>query len=148
MQPLYIQRTISLPYFVLGSWCVLAPRMVESLTVNPAYQHLSATSALFIGCFGAQAVLGGLFIWFSVWKRMTFLVYAIALLPFFWFNYWFVFEVPIFNRWLVLDFGSNAAMIALSVWGWRTTARTELLDMPASFANPACNVGSAMRLVE
>ena len=131
MQPLYIQRAIALPYFVLGSWCLLAPRMVESLTVNPAYQHLSATSALFIGCFGAQAVLGGLFIWFSIWKRTTFLVYAIALLPFFWFNYWFVFEAPIFNRWLMLDFGSNAAMIALSIWGWRTTARAELPNTPA-----------------
>ena len=125
MQSLHIQRAIALPYFVLGGWCLLAPRMVESQTVNPAYQHLSATSALFIGCFGAQAVLGGLFIWFSIWKRTTFLVYAIALLPFFWFNYWFVFEVPVFNRWLALDFGSNAAMIALSVWGWRTTARAE-----------------------
>lgn len=129
MQSLHIQRAIALPYFVLGGWCLLAPRMVESQTVNPAYQHLSATSALFIGCFGAQAVLGGLFIWFSIWKRTTFLVYAIALLPFFWFNYWFVFEVPVFNRWMALDFGSNAAMIALSVWGWRTTARTEHTQM-------------------
>ena len=128
MQSLHIQRLIALPYVVLGGWCLLIPRMVESITVNQAYQHLSATSALFIGCFGAQAVLGGLLIWFSVWKRTTFLIYAIALLPFFWFNYWFVFEVPIFNQWLALDFGSNAAMIALSLWGWRKTARAETLD--------------------
>ncbi len=52
-----------------------------------------SASVLMIGCFGAQAVLGGLFIWFSVWTRTTFLVYALALLPFFWFNYWFVYEV-------------------------------------------------------
>ena len=30
-----------------------------------------------------QAVLGGLFIWFSEWTAKTFLVYAIALLPVF-----------------------------------------------------------------
>jgi len=132
MQPLHIQRLTAAPYLILGGWCLLTPRMVESLTVNPDYQHLSATSALFIGCFGAQAVLGGLFIWFSVWTRVTFLVYAIALLPFFWFNYWFVFEVPIFNRWLVLDFGSNTTMIALSFWGWRKTARAELQDSAGS----------------
>ena len=119
IKPLHIQRFIALPYLVLGGWCLLAPLMVETLTVNPAYQHLSATSALFIGCFGAQAILGGLFVWFSQWRRTTFLVYAIALLPFFWFNYWFVFEVPIFNRWLALDFGANAAMLVLSLWGWK-----------------------------
>jgi len=93
--------------------------MVEQLTVSSSYQHLSATSALFVGCFGAQAVLCGLFIWFSEWQRRTFMIYAIALLPFFWFNYWFVFEVPIFNRWLALDFGANAAMLGLSLWGWK-----------------------------
>ena len=119
MHPLQIQRVIALPYFILGGWCVIAPKSVEMLTVNPVYQHLSATSALFIGCFGAQAVLGGLFIWFSRWRRATFLIYACALLPFFWFNYWFVFEVPIFNRWLALDFGANAAMLVLSLWGWK-----------------------------
>ncbi|SMQ64349.1 hypothetical protein SAMN06297468_0998 [Altererythrobacter xiamenensis] len=122
MQPQHLQRLISLPYFILGGWCLVAPGMVERLTITPAYQHLSETSALLIGCFGAQAVLGGLFIWFSQWQRRTFLVYAIALLPFFWFNYWFVFEVPIFNRWLALDFGANAAMLALSLWGWRLSA--------------------------
>lgn len=119
MHPLHIQRLIALPYFILGGLCLFAPGMVERLTVAPDYQHLSATSALFIGCFGAQAILGGLFIWFSQWQRKTFMVYAIALLPFFGFNYWFVFEVPIFNRWLVLDFVSNLAMLTLSLWGWK-----------------------------
>lgn len=119
MQAAHIQRLIAIPYLVLGSWCLLAPHMVERMTVNPAYQHLSPTSALFIGCFGAQAVLGGLFIWFSRFTRVTYLVYAFALLPFFGFNYWFVYEVPIFNRWMALDFGTNSGMLALSLWGWR-----------------------------
>ena len=125
MSGIHIQRLIALPYFTLGSWCLLAPGMVERLAVAADYQHLSATSSLFIGCFGAQAILGGLFIWFSQWQRKSFLVYAIALLPFFWFNYWFVFEVPIFNRWLVLDFVANAAMLALSLSGWKIMGQTE-----------------------
>ena len=125
MQPLTIQRLIALPYFILGGWSLLAPEMVERLTVNADYQHLSATSALFIGCFGAQAILGGLFIWFSQWQRKTFMVYSIALLPFFWFNYWFVFEVPIFNRWLAMDFIANAAMLALSLLGWKLMGNAE-----------------------
>jgi len=53
------------------------------------------------------------------------MMYTIALLPFFWFNYWFVFEVPIFNRWLVLDFGANAAMLGLSLWGWKIMDQIE-----------------------
>ena len=119
VQPIHIQRLIALPYLVLGGWCLFAPRMVERLAVNQDYQHLSATTALFVACFGAQAILGSIFIWFSKWQRTTFLVYAIALLPFFWFNYWFVFEVPIFNRWLALDFAANGAMLVLSLWGWK-----------------------------
>jgi len=53
------------------------------------------------------------------------MVYAIALLPFFWFNYWFVFEVPIFNRWLALDFVSNLAMLTLSLWGWKLMGKAQ-----------------------
>ncbi|MCY7279511.1 MAG: hypothetical protein LH610_01185, partial [Sphingomonas bacterium] len=44
--------------------------------------------------------------------QIHFLVYEIALLPFFWFNYWFVFVVPIFNSWMILDVLSNVAMLA------------------------------------
>jgi hypothetical protein len=119
MNPLHVQRLIALPYFILGGWCLLFPGMVERLTINPQYQHLSATTGLMLGCFGAQAVLGGLFVWFSIFTRRTFLAYAVALLPFFLFNYWFVFVVPLFNRWMALDFFSNATMLALSLYGWR-----------------------------
>ena len=51
MHAIHIQRLIALPYLVLGLWCLLAPHMVERLMVTPAYQHLSPTSALLIGCF-------------------------------------------------------------------------------------------------
>jgi len=50
---------------------------------------------------------------------------AIALLPFFAVNTWFVKEVPILNRWMAQDFGANAAMLGLSVWGWRVIGRCE-----------------------
>lgn len=119
MNALHIQRLIALPYLTLGGWCLVAPAMIERLMINPAYQHLSATTALFIGCFGAQAVLSGLFVWFARFTATTFIIYAVALLPFFVFNYWFVYEVPLFNQWMALDFGANAMMLALSLWGWR-----------------------------
>ena len=126
------QRLLALPFLLLGGWCLVAPHMVERLTINPEYQHLSTTSALMIGCFGAQAVLGGLFIAFSRWTKRTFAIYAAALLPFFWFNYYFVFVVPVLNRWMALDFGANLFMLGLCVWGWRTAptiGQSERLDL-------------------
>ena len=121
MSPLLAQRLIAAPFLVLGAWCLIMPRMVERLTFQPDYFHGSDATALMIGCFGAQAVLSGLFAAFSRFTRTTFLVYGIALLPFFWFNYWFVFVVPIFNSWMALDFISNAAMLALCVIGYRAS---------------------------
>jgi len=124
MSQILIQRLIALPFLGLGGWCLFFPSVVERLTLTPAYQHNSATSALLIGCFGAQAVLSGLFAAFSQFTKTTFLVYGIALLPFFWFNYWFVFVVPMFNAWLALDFVSNLAMLILCIQGWRLSNRT------------------------
>ena len=119
VSPLAIQRLIALPFLVLGSWCLFMPRSVLELVLNPDSRELTTTTALLMGCFGSQAILSGLFAWFSRFTSTTFLAYGIALLPFFWFNYWFVCVEPVFNQWMALDFLSNAAMLGLSVWGWR-----------------------------
>ena len=125
MTPILAQRLIAVPFVVLGSWCLLLPQMVERLGVRPEYYHGSPTTALFIGCFGAQAVLSGLFAAFSRFTRMTFLVYGLALLPFFWFNYWFVFVVPIFNQWMALDFIANVIMLALCGVGFAKSRQAD-----------------------
>lgn len=122
MSPLLAQRLIAVPFLGLGAWCLVAPGMVERLGVRPEYYHGDTTTALLMGCFGAQAVLSGLFAAFSRFTRTTFLVYGIALLPFFWFNYWFVFVVPVFNELMLVDFVSNAAMLLLCVVGYRGSA--------------------------
>jgi hypothetical protein len=119
MTALVAQRLIAVPFLVLGAWCLLLPGMVERLALTPAYFHGSTTTALLIGCFGSQAVLSGLFAAFSRFTRTTFLVYRFALLPFFWFNYWFVFVVPVFNAWMALDLVCNIGMLALCVVGYR-----------------------------
>ena len=119
VSPLAIQRLIALPFLVLGSWCLFMPRSDLELVLNPDYRELTTTTALLMGCFGSQAILSGLFAWFSRFTSTTFLAYGIALLPFFWFNYWYVYVEPVFNQWMALDFVSNAAMLGLSVWGWR-----------------------------
>ena len=113
-----LQRLIAVPFVTLGAWCLLHPQSVEKLTIRPEYQHLSTTSALLIGCFGAQAVLCSIFILSTNFTRSTFLAYALALLPFFWFNYYFVFVVPVFNAWMMLDFAANTFMLAVCAVGW------------------------------
>lgn len=122
MTPLLAQRLIAVPFLVLGAWCLFFPATVERLVFRPEHVQASTTTAILIGCFGAQAVLAGLFAAFSRFTRATFLVYGLALLPFFWFNYWFVFVVPVFNEWMLLDFGANLAMLTLCVIGYRAGA--------------------------
>ena len=121
MSPLLAQRLIAVPFLGLGAWCLFFPQMVERLGFRPEYYHGTATTALMMGCFGAQAILAGLFAFFSRFTRTTFLVYGLALLPFFWFNYWFVFVVPMFSPWMALDFVANVAMLALCVIGYRAS---------------------------
>lgn len=123
MTPLLAQRLIAVPFLVLGAWCLVLPGQVERLGFRPEYLHASTTTAVLMGCFGAQAILSGLFAAFSRFTRTTFLVYGIALLPFFWFNYWFVFVVPVFNQLMLIDFAANVAMLALCVIGYRASAR-------------------------
>ena len=123
MTPLLAQRLIAVPFLVLGAWCLVLPGQVEWLGFRPEYLHASTTTAVMMGCFGAQAILSGLFAAFSRFTRTTFLVYGIALLPFFWFNYWFVFVVPVFNQLMLIDFAANVAMLALCVIGYRASAR-------------------------
>jgi hypothetical protein len=123
MSPLLAQRLIAVPFLGLGAWCLLFPGTVESLGFRPEYRHSSTASAVLIGCFGAQAMLSGLFAAFSRFTRTTFLVYGLALLPFFGFNYWFVFVVPVFTEWMLLDFAANLAMLALCAIGYRASPR-------------------------
>ena len=119
MAPLTAQRLIAVPFLGLGAWCLFMPGMVERLSLRPEYVRGDIVNALLLGCFGAQAMLAGLFAFFSRFTRTTFLAYGIALLPFFWFNYWFVFVVPVFSEWMALDFVANLAMLVLCVVGYR-----------------------------
>jgi hypothetical protein len=59
-----------------------------------------------------------LFAAFSIFTRRTFLVYGIALLPFFVFDWWFFYREPIFNELILLDVVGNVAMLALCARGY------------------------------
>jgi hypothetical protein len=114
-----IQWAIAAVFFILGGWALIAPRSVIDLTFLPQYRTGTAILPFAVACFGAQAMIAGLFAAFSRFTRATFLAYGIALLPFFAFDYWFTFVDPVFTRLGLLDAAGNAIMLALCVIGWR-----------------------------
>jgi hypothetical protein len=124
MSAITIQRGIGAVFLILGGWCLLAPASVIALTIRPEYQSNDPLLLLTLGAFGAQAVLAGLFAAFSRFTRTTFLVFGLALLPFFVFDYWFYFVEPIFNELILLDVIGNVIMLALCFVGYRKLAAT------------------------
>jgi hypothetical protein len=114
-----IQWAIAAVFFVLGGWALLAPQSVIDLTFLPQYRVGTPILPLAIACFGAQALIAGLFAAFSRFTRATFLAYGIALIPFFVFDWWFTFVDPVFTRLGLLDALGNVVMLALCVVGWR-----------------------------
>jgi hypothetical protein len=73
-----------------------------------------------MGCFGAQAVLTGTIIWTARFTPTTFLVFGlVGSIPFFVFNFWFLFIEPVLNRWMLLDFAGNLGILVIGLWGWR-----------------------------
>ena len=115
----HIQLALAAIFLGLGGWCLIAPHSVERLVLRPEYQHLSATSALLLGCFGAQAVLGGIVIALSQFTPRTFLIFGlVGSLPFFAFNWYFVFVSRMFTQWMLLDFVGNIGILTCGLLGY------------------------------
>ena len=114
-----IQWAIAAVFFVLGGWALLAPGSVIDLTLLPHYRTGTPILRFAIACFGAQAVLSGLFAAFSRFTAATFLAFGIALLPFFAFDLWFTAIDPVFTRLGWLDAVGNVVMLGLCVAGWK-----------------------------
>lgn len=119
MTPKRIQFFIALVFFVLGGWAAFFPQHVIDTVFLPEYRDHGRLLPFTIACFGAQALLSGLFAAFSRFSSLTFLVYGIALLPFFAFNYYFTFHDPVFTSIGLLDAVGNIIMLALCYVGWK-----------------------------
>ena len=118
------QFLIAAVFLALGGWCLFAPTSVIELAVTDAYRDSTFLTRFTMACFGAQAVLFGLMTLVVRWKARSFAVFAVLLLPFFGFNYWFHYEVPVLNSIGMLDFAGNVTMLVLAIAGWRA-ARAE-----------------------
>ena len=122
-----MQWIIASVFLVLGGWALVWPRSVINLTLLPEYRAVLDAEggrilAIATGCFGAQALISGLFAAFSIFTRTTFLAYGIALVAFFGFNIWFMLIDPIFTPLGWLDAIGNAVMILMCWFGWKRAA--------------------------
>lgn len=119
------QYLLASVFFVLGGWCLVAPGMVIELAFTPAYRSSEPIVPLLMACFGAQAVIAGIFAAFSIFTRRTFLAYGIALLPFFVFDYWFYAVEPMLTEIGLLDVVGNIIMLWLCWIGWKRSDDAE-----------------------
>lgn len=127
-----IMKAISIQYFlgaiflILGSWALFFPGHVERLVLSPDYYIGSVSSSVLVGCFGAQAVLCSVLIFFSTFTSRTFIVFGlVGSIPFFGFNYYFVFVEPVFNTLLAIDLIGNIGILACGILGWWLKRREE-----------------------
>ena len=128
MTPQRIQFFIGLVFFVLGGWATFFPQHVIDTVFLPEYREGGRILPFAIACFGAQALLSGLFAAFARFTATTFLVYGIALLPFFGFNYYFTFHDPVFTSMGLIDALGNIIMLALCYVGWHRLKQMEKDD--------------------
>ena len=121
-----LQSLLAGVFLGLGGWVLTCPGQVERLSLRKEYQHNSDTSKLTLGCFGAQAVLCGTVIATSEFTSRTFLAFGLlGSIPFFGFNYYFVYVKRMFTKWMALDFLGNASILALCMWGWKLKQNEE-----------------------
>lgn len=126
MKAKYIQRFLGLIFLSLGLWALVFPRSVEMFVLAPDHFIGTTASAVLIGCFGAQAILCAILIFNTLFTARTFLIFGlVGSIPFFLFNYYFVFVAPIFTNWMLLDFAGNVGILLCGVLGWRTKLREE-----------------------
>jgi hypothetical protein len=119
------QGLIAAVFLLLGGWALLAPASAINLAIAEPYRDNGFFARFAVACFGAQAVLFGLMALAVRWSARGFLVFAMLLLPFFGFNYWFHYEVPVLTSIGMLDFAGNVIMLTCALVGWRAARAAE-----------------------
>ena len=124
MSALVIQRLIAAVFIVLGGWALIDPRSAIELGLQPGYRG-GAGMGFAVGCFGAQALIAGLFAATARFTRATFAAYGVMLIGFLVFDYWFWAVEPVLTPLgAALDGVGNLIMMALCWVGWRKTPRS------------------------
>ena len=128
MKAITIQRILGSIFLILGSWVLLFPGHAEQTVLSSEHYIGTYTSAVLIGCFGAQAVLCSILIYTAVFTPRTFLCFGlVGSIPFFIFNYYFLYVVPIFNSRMFLAFVGNIGILLCGIAGWRIKRDEEIV---------------------
>ena len=125
MRALVCQYIIAVTFLALGGWALVAPQSVIDLALTESYRSDSFILRFIMACFGAQAVMFGIMALVVKWSSRAFAVFAVVLLPFFVFNYYFHYEVPVLTSIGMLDFAGNSIMFIACLIGWRAARKDE-----------------------
>lgn len=126
MTSLTAQRLIAAVFLILGGWALFAPQSVIDLVVTPEYRSDAFLARFAMACFGAQACIFGLMSLVVRYTSRGFLAFAVILLPFFVFDWYFHSVVPVLNSIGMLDLVGNLAMFGLAIYGWHTARAEEM----------------------
>lgn len=119
------QFLIAAVFLGLGGWALFAPAHVIELALTEPYRDTGFIMRFAIACFGAQAVMFGIMAMVVRWTSRAFAVFAVVLLPFFVFNWYFHYEMPVLTSIGMLDFAGNVTMFIACLIGWRSARSDE-----------------------
>lgn len=125
MIALLCRTLIAVVFLGLGGWALLAPGSVIELAVTQGYREEGFLVRFALACFGAQAVLFGLMTLAVRWTSRAFALFAVLLLPFFVFNWYFHYAMPVLTSIGMLDFAGNIVMFLAAIIGWRAARADE-----------------------
>lgn len=113
------QFLIATVFLGLGGWALFAPGQVIELALTEPYRDSRFIMRFAIACFGAQAVMFGIMAVVVRWSSRAFAVFAVVLIPFFVFNWYFHYEMPVLTSIGMLDFAGNLVMFLACLIGYR-----------------------------
>ncbi|WP_298337423.1 hypothetical protein [uncultured Erythrobacter sp.] len=119
------QFLIALVFLGLGGWALFFPGHVMDLAFTQAYRNDTYVARFMMACFGAQAVMFGIMALVVRWEARALAVFAVVLIPFFVFNWYFHYEVPVLTSIGMLDFAGNLIMFVACLIGWRAARKDE-----------------------
>lgn len=119
------QYGVAAVFLILGGWALFGPGSVIALGFTADFSENTYVTRFIMACFGAQAVLFGVMALVLKWSARAFAVFAVLLLPFFVFNYYFHFVVPVLTSYGMIDFAGNTVMLILAIMGWRSAKKSE-----------------------
>lgn len=125
MRATLCQFLIAFVFLGLGGWALVAPQSVIDLALTEPYREDSFILRFTMACFGAQAVMFGIMALVTRWSSKSFATFAVVLIPFFVFNWYFHYEVAVLTSIGMLDFAGNTVMFIACLVGWWAARKDE-----------------------